>query len=75
MSSQRNILIWLLILFVAAPSQVFAYTDPGSGTLLWQMIVAGSIGLAFYFRRMLGWARLLKDRSKNRATQKQRQAH
>jgi hypothetical protein len=27
------------------------YTDPGSGTLIWQLLLAAFFGVAFYFRR------------------------
>jgi hypothetical protein len=30
-----------------------AYVDPGSGTLLWQALLAGAVGGVFYFRRAL----------------------
>lgn len=29
----------------------FAYVDPGSGQLLWQMLVAAGVGTLFYFKR------------------------
>jgi hypothetical protein len=29
---------------------MFLYTDPGSGALLWQLLVAGFIGALFYAR-------------------------
>ena len=29
----------------------FIYTDPGSGTLIWQLLLAAFFGAAFYFRR------------------------
>ena len=60
----RNVLVLLLILLLAAQSRVYAYTDPGSGTLIWQMLAAGSVGLLFYVRRIVSWARRIKDRSK-----------
>ncbi len=34
---------------------VFAYADPGSGILFWQLLVAGFAGLMFYLRRLLRW--------------------
>jgi hypothetical protein len=34
-----------------------AYTDPGSGALIWQMMVAGLVGVGFYFRRITAWFR------------------
>ncbi len=32
-----------------------AYTDPGSGALLWQALVAGMFGAMFYARRFWNW--------------------
>jgi hypothetical protein len=43
----------LLALWAAEPG-VHAYIDPGSGALIWQAIVAGFVGAAFYFRRFFG---------------------
>jgi hypothetical protein len=31
-----------------------AYTDPGSGLLLWQSLVGGFLGISFLFRKHLG---------------------
>ena len=31
------------------------YVDPGSGALVWQMLMAACIGLLFYLRRMISW--------------------
>jgi hypothetical protein len=40
----------LLVLWAAEPA-LHAYIDPGSGALIWQALVAGFVGAAFYFRR------------------------
>jgi hypothetical protein len=32
---------------------VFAYIDPGAGTLIWQSVTAALIGVGFYFRRFI----------------------
>lgn len=37
------------ILFVSSPA--LAYVDPGSGTLIIQMLVAAGVGAMFYFRQ------------------------
>jgi hypothetical protein len=29
------------------------YTDPGTGAMLWQLLAASLIGVAFYFRHYL----------------------
>ena len=34
-----------------------AYTDPGSGALLWQMGLAAVFGALFYVRRAVSWMR------------------
>ncbi len=38
----------------------FAYIDPGSGTLLLQVILAGALAVPFFFRRVIadGWRRI-----------------
>lgn len=33
------------------------YTDPGSGALLWQVLMAGVVGLLFYVRKFTSWFR------------------
>lgn len=53
----RAILLICLMLLIATQAEVQAYTDPGSGTLIWQMLVAASVGLLFYLRRIILWAR------------------
>lgn len=30
----------------------YAYIDPGSGALIWQMLVAASFGCLFYFKKI-----------------------
>ena len=43
------------LLFLSAPSTAYAYTDPGSGLLLWQLLGSVFIGLSFYFRRIIAF--------------------
>jgi hypothetical protein len=43
----------MLLLLVAAEQEASAYTDPGSGALLWQLLVAGFVGGMYYFRNIL----------------------
>ena len=52
-----RLLLFLLLLSVATERQARAYADPGSGMLLWQMLVAGFVGVMFYFRRLTSWFR------------------
>jgi hypothetical protein len=53
-SSIRSLLIAMLLLF-ATERQALAYTDPGTGALIWQALVAGFVGLLFYVRRFTTW--------------------
>lgn len=46
-----------LLVLLLTPSGLFAYTDPGSGALLWQMMVAAFVGIMFSLRRMADWFR------------------
>ncbi len=43
-----------------------AYIDPGSGALLWQMLVAAAVGVLFYVKKsrdfLVGLARRLFDK-------------
>ena len=50
----RAIFLMALAMF-ATEREARAYTDPGSGALIWQMLVAGLVGVSFYFRRITAW--------------------
>jgi hypothetical protein len=51
--------IWSLVFLASFATERYAaaYTDPGSGMLLWQMLLAALAGAAFYFRRFTSWIR------------------
>ena len=44
----------LILIEDSEPMPVLAYIDPGSGTLLLQVIVAGALAVPFFFRRVIG---------------------
>jgi hypothetical protein len=50
----RGLFLLALAMF-ATEHQARAYTDPGTGALIWQMALAGIAGVAFYFRRITSW--------------------
>ena len=56
-----RILLICVVVLIVAQTRVYAYTDPGSGTLIWQMLLAASFGIMFYLRRIIGWFRGLKS--------------
>lgn len=45
--------ITLSLIAAASPTALFAYTDPGTGMLLWQSLLAVSVGFLFSARRVL----------------------
>jgi hypothetical protein len=57
---RSNVFVLVLILLFATQARVHAYTDPGTGTLIWQMLLAASFGVMFYLRRILTWVRKLR---------------
>ena len=57
-SDARPVLRFLLLSIAAAvfaERDACAYTDPGSGALLWQMMLAAFFGSMFYVRRFINW--------------------
>ena len=44
--------LYLCLLF---PTTAHAYSDPGSGLMLWQLMVSFVIGLLFYCKRFLAF--------------------
>jgi hypothetical protein len=56
------------ILLLATAREARAYTDPGSGALIWQMLMASLVGLAFYFRRVRSWLRALTGKKRDAET-------
>lgn len=42
-----------MALVLLTEPRAYAYTDPGSGALLWQALVAAFVGAGFYFRKFL----------------------
>lgn len=55
-----RVLLICLGLLIATQTRVHAYTDPGSGTLILQMLLAAAFGAMFYLRRMIRWVRSLR---------------
>ena len=50
-------LLTIAMLLMATPKPAHAYVDPGSGAMLWQILVAAVIGSLFYVRRVFTWVR------------------
>ena len=55
--SLHNFIKIALIVLIISETRAYAYTDPGSGALLWQLLVGAALGLLFYFRKIMYWVR------------------
>lgn len=51
-------ILGLSLILATSPTALLAYTDPGTGMLVWQSVLAVSVGFLFTTRRLL--ARFLK---------------
>jgi hypothetical protein len=47
--------LFALLILTAAERPAYGYTDPGSGALIWQALMAAIVGASFYFRRIVSW--------------------
>lgn len=47
----------IVLLGLMIEREAKAYTDPGSGILLWQVIVSALVAGLFYVRRIVNWVR------------------
>jgi hypothetical protein len=48
-----GVLVFALTVLVACEKPAYAYTDPGSALLIWQIGASFLIGAAYYFRRFI----------------------
>ena len=55
----------LTFLLFASEREAQAYADPGSGALIWQMLMAALVGAAFYFRRFTSWIKRRYEKPTN----------
>jgi hypothetical protein len=60
----KSLLVFALLLF-ATEREARAYTDPGTGAMIWQMLAAGAVGVLFYFRRFISWFKTKKKDEKD----------
>ncbi len=57
-STKAVFALGIAILFL--DGKAWAYGDPGSGALLWQLLVAAGVGVIFTIRRMFAGIRLFR---------------
>jgi hypothetical protein len=49
---------FLLLLLIAVECPARAYTDPGTGTMMYQILGAAFLGVGFYTRKVIRWFRM-----------------
>ena len=52
LSISAGTVVGVLLFVLASERPAHAYTDPGSGMLIWQGVVAAFLGASFYFRKV-----------------------
>ena len=50
-----HMLLAVLAVWILAAPDAQAYIDPGSGSLLWQLLLAGLFGAMFWVHRLRLW--------------------
>lgn len=50
-------MLFIILILLLVPKDALSYVDPGSGSFFLQMLLAGTAGAFFYFRRF--FAKLL----------------
>ena len=49
------IIVYASLIVLATCSNALAYTDPGSGLLIWQMLCAAMVGVLFQFNKIVAF--------------------
>jgi hypothetical protein len=47
--------IGAIVTFILIEGPAQAYTDPGSGAVLWQLLFASIVSIGFHFRKLRLW--------------------
>lgn len=50
MSAKSKLIIYIGILFFTFPKVTFAYLDPGTGSYIFQLLIAGLLGGMFFIK-------------------------
>ena len=59
--------LWIVIvgLLFFTEQRAYAYVDPGTGSFLWQILVAGIVGLLFYLRKAVSFLKIRRKVDKS----------
>jgi hypothetical protein len=56
--------MFLLMTIILTEGRAHAYIDPGTGSMLWQLLFAAGVGSLFYLRKAIVWVGKLRERRK-----------
>jgi len=54
-----------LMVLIVTEGTAHAYVDPGTGSMLWQVLFAAGVGTLFYVRKVFVWVGSLRKRKKS----------
>jgi hypothetical protein len=60
----RHFLIMILLISALLEGKAYAYIDPGTGSMLWQLLFAAGVGSLFYVRKAIDWVGRQRRRKK-----------
>jgi hypothetical protein len=53
-----------MMILILAEGSAHAYIDPGTGSLLWQLLFAAGVGTLFYVHKAIAWIGRLREKIK-----------
>jgi hypothetical protein len=65
MRPKVRIFVLLLLILILTEGRAQAYVDPGTGSMVWQLLFAGVVGVVFYIRKVLGWMGSFRRKKKD----------
>jgi hypothetical protein len=60
----NHCIVLILMILVLLEGRAHAYIDPGTGSLIWQLLFSAAVGTLFYLRKVFVWFRTLRERRK-----------
>jgi hypothetical protein len=61
--------VFLMMIIIFAEGRAYAYIDPGTGSMLWQLLFAAGVGSLFYLRKAIAWVGRLRAKRKSDGAQ------
>ncbi len=60
----NHFVVSLLMFLLIFEGRAHAYIDPGTGSLIWQLLFAAGVGTLFYVHKAIAWVGRLRKRRK-----------